>query len=64
MTMKQKIEFELGETKFKQRVVLIKEYDGSYTLKKYAVSQLDETDFIGNLTPEILKNILEAINSK
>lgn len=62
MSMKHKIEFEIGETKFKQRVVLVKETDDSYTLIKHAASQRDDTAYVPHLTRDMIRNMLKAID--
>lgn len=62
--MKAKIEFEIGQTVYAQRVVLIKEKDDTYTIIKHAASQRDETCVISYLTRDMIRNMLIAIDQK
>lgn len=62
--MQHKVEFKLGETVHKQPITLIQEFDGTYTLKKQAVNQRDETDVITGLTKEVLKNMADVLRYK
>jgi hypothetical protein len=62
--MRAKISFEIGETVWKQRMELIKETDGTYTIIKHAVNQRDETDTIRGITADVIRNMLQAIQKK
>jgi hypothetical protein len=62
--MEHSIKFKVGQTRFGQDIELIKEVDGSFTIKKYAAGQRDETVYINYLDAITIRNMIKAVDLK
>lgn len=62
--MEHSISFKVGRTKWSQEIELIKETDGTFTLKKWAANQRDETDIIRGIDADTIRNMIKAVDMK